>query len=87
MNRKCGSSRKCYCVICMSANLVKFFKYQIFQATVLKQLPKSVRHGRHAYADKIKPIDAMVGVASVNKNSIRAKSDAVFHCIVYSCLF
>ena len=82
MNRKCGSSRKYYCVICMSANLVK-----IFQATVLKQLPKSVRHGRHAYADKIKPIDAMIGVASVNKNSIRAKSDAVFHYIVYSCLF
>lgn len=63
----------------------KFSK--IFQATVLKQLPKSVRHGRHAYADKIKPIDAMIGVASVNKNSIRAKSDAVFHYIVYSCLF
>ncbi len=66
-------------------NVCKFSK--IFQATVLKQLPKSVRHGRHAYADKIKPIDAMVGVASVNKNSIRAKSDAVFHYIVYSCLF
>ena len=82
MNRKCGSSRKYYCVLCMSANLVKIFK-----ATVLKQLPKSVRHGRHAYADKIKPIDAMIGVASVNKNSIRAKSDAVFRCIVYSCLF